>query len=60
MGAGTAVNPKYEIWDPDHPAAPLEQLPVGVSYLGRVKQNYYPFNYREWLTGLDSSGTACP
>ena len=44
VGAGTAVNPYYEIWDPDSMAR-TKVLPVNAQYLGRVKQNYYPFNY---------------
>jgi hypothetical protein len=44
VGAGTANNPYYEIWDPENPDTTVE-FPVNPIYLASVKQNYYPFNY---------------
>ena len=44
VGAGTAVNPYYEIWDPENPGI-TQSLLVNPGYLKSVKQNYYPFNY---------------
>ena len=43
-GAGTPVNPYYEVWDPDHPEF-TRSLLVHPGYLAAVKQNYYPFVY---------------
>lgn len=44
VGAGTASNPYYEIWDPTTPHI-TQQLLVEPTYLQAVKQNYYPFNF---------------
>jgi hypothetical protein len=44
VGAGTAVNPMYEIWDPENPET-TTQFRVNPLYLAFVKQNYYPFNF---------------
>jgi len=44
VGAGTKVNPYYEIWDPNNPET-TAQYTVEPTYLSFVKQNYYPFNF---------------
>lgn len=44
VGAGTPVNPYYEIWDPEEPDF-TQSLLVNPNYLSNVRQNYYPFNY---------------
>jgi hypothetical protein len=44
VGAGTANNPYYEIWDPSNPDT-TTRLRVDPTYLFYVKQNYYPFNF---------------
>ncbi|GAX79179.1 hypothetical protein CEUSTIGMA_g6619.t1 [Chlamydomonas eustigma] len=44
VGAGTAGNPYYEIWDPRVPAT-TEMYQVLPFFLSTVKQNYYPFNF---------------
>jgi hypothetical protein len=44
VGAGTAPNAYYEIWNPSLPNI-TRQLLVDPSTLSRIKQNYYPFNY---------------
>eukprot|EP00798_Chlamydomonas_sp_ICE-L_P026983 gene26984-8998_t len=45
VGAGTAVNPFYEIWDPDYQISKTVTKPVDPGLLNKVRQNYYPFNY---------------
>ena len=44
VGAGTANNPYYEIWDPSEPGITM-QFKVEPTYLTYVKQNFFPFNY---------------
>eukprot|EP00798_Chlamydomonas_sp_ICE-L_P022033 gene22033-29096_t len=44
VGAGTQNNLYYEIWDQNNPDETKEIL-VNRTYLNRVKQNYYPFNF---------------
>jgi len=44
VGAGTPVNPYYEIWDPEEPEF-TQSLLVNPSFLNIIRQNYYPFNY---------------
>ncbi|KAG1679121.1 hypothetical protein FOA52_000476 [Chlamydomonas sp. UWO 241] len=46
VGAGTARNPYYEVWNPATPSVTQQHL-VNPDYLNRVRQNYYPFNF--WL-----------
>ena len=43
-GAGTPVNPYYEVWDQNNPEF-TQILQVHPDYLRTVKQNYYPFIY---------------
>lgn len=44
VGAGTAQNPYYEIWDPMNPGT-TQQMQVDPLMLRSVRQMYYPFNF---------------
>eukprot|EP00955_Chlamydomonas_euryale_P004575 48922-Chlamydomonas_euryale.AAC.6 len=46
VGAGTAPNAYYELWDPVRPGS-TRQFLLDPTYLKTVRQNYYPFNF--WL-----------
>ncbi len=40
-----AVNPYYEIWDPENSPEITKQVAIDPLYFKKIGANYYPFNY---------------
>lgn len=45
VGAGTAYNPYYEVWNPENNSLTTQQFLIDPDFYKQIRQNYYPFTY---------------